>query len=71
MRGVRIQHLIETPSSPRTVCGCFVSSGAEISNSIAIKNLRLCEKCYAWVGKKMIGDWLGLDFFDGNDPSFS
>jgi len=63
MRGNRKNHLLENATDQYTVCGQKVKTGEIIDELPEHTPLNLCSRCYAWVGKQMIVEWLGADFF--------
>ena len=72
MRGSTKKHLLLEATSTHTVCGRKVKSGEIMDEIQHSEFLNLCEDCYAWVGRRMIVDWLGYDFFvDDYDTSIS
>ncbi len=64
MKGSTKNHLLVKATDHKTVCKKKVKPG-ELTGSLPKgEMLNLCHNCYAWVGKEMIVDWLGLDFYE-------
>lgn len=50
-----------------TVCGKRVPDGSTLIESAP--RIDLCKKCAEWVGREMVGEFLGLDFFEAYKTS--
>jgi len=50
-----------------TVCGKKVPEGSTLIESAP--KIDLCKKCAEWVGREMIGELLGTDFFEAYKTS--
>jgi len=50
-----------------TVCGKTVPDGSTLIESAPLVDL--CKKCAEWVGREMVGEYLGMDFFEAYKTS--
>jgi len=64
MRNSKKKHLVQNLGDKYTVCGKKINSG-EIMNCLPEgEEWNLCQKCYAWIGERMVNEWFGLDFIE-------
>ncbi len=57
-------HLVKyLMSSDDTVCGKKLPPGNKIHHTMP-EGMLFCKGCHEWVGKQLMGTWLGTDFFD-------
>ena len=60
--GSRKHHLMTSMVSDRTVCGRdFISVELVTLDDYPFD---FCQKCWIFIGKEMVGDFLGLDFWE-------
>jgi len=66
--GSKKHHLQLSMFSDKTICG----RSSVYTEFISTRDVELdfCQKCWAFIGKQMVGEFLGLDFWDRADEYY-